>query len=90
MLPIRDVGVHRSSRSATIHKVMTPEESSADVSDPSILDREGSAVIALIAHDEKKAAMKQFVMEYERPLRTHFSRILCTGTMGQHVKEAAP
>lgn len=45
--------------------------------------------IALIAHDEMKNRMVDFATDYE-PELARFSRILCTGTTGRLVAEAAP
>jgi methylglyoxal synthase len=44
--------------------------------------------LALIAHDEMKARMVEFAVEYERELSA-FGRILATGTTGREVEEAA-
>lgn len=44
--------------------------------------------IALIAHDEMKAKMIDFVTQYETEL-SRFERILATGTTGREVKEAS-
>jgi methylglyoxal synthase len=43
--------------------------------------------IALIAHDEMKARMVEFVIDYESEL-ARFQRILTTGTTGREVEEA--
>ena len=90
VIPIKETSTQRGSCAGSIFKVLSPDELSGTTSYQAILDGEGSAVIALIAHDRKKDAMRQFVMDHEEQLRTHFSRILCTGTTGQLVKEAAP
>lgn len=90
VIPIREDAVHRGSRNGSIHRVLSPDEVLGERSYQEILDDPSAAVIALIAHDQKKEAMRQFVVEYEQQLRTHFSRILCTGTTGQLVMDAAP
>ena len=89
-IPIRKAPVSRGDRAGTIFQVLSPDGLPNASSYQAILDGEGPAVIALIAHDQKKDAMRQFVVDHERQLRTHFSHILCTGTTGQVVKEAAP
>lgn len=49
-------------------------------------------MIALIAHDEMKKRMADFVYEFRHELRdqSHFSKILCTGTTGKVVLDASP
>lgn len=89
-VPIRKVTIARGDRSSILFKVLSPDELPEAADYQSILDREATAVIALIAHDQKKDAMKQFVIDHENHLRTRFSRILCTGTTGQVVQQAAP
>lgn len=44
--------------------------------------------IALIAHDEKKCAMTDWVRQNRKILGLH--RIICTATTGGHVYEAVP
>lgn len=90
VVPIHSVPVHRGTRVGSIYKVFSPDDLAEPADYRDILGDGGAAVIALIAHDEKKDAMREFVVDYEPSLRTHFSRILCTGTTGQIVKEAAP
>ena len=47
------------------------------------------ATIAVIAHDQMKERMLEFVTDYEQDLG-HVSRILATGTTGRHIQDAAP
>ncbi|MEO1700494.1 MAG: methylglyoxal synthase [Pseudomonadota bacterium] len=47
-----------------------------------------SLTLALIAHDQKKDDMVDFVREHEGILRAY--TIYCTGTTGARVREAAP
>jgi methylglyoxal synthase len=45
--------------------------------------------LALIAHDEMKQRMVEFVVDYEHELNANCSQIITTGTTGSRVKEAA-
>ncbi|MBE0635620.1 methylglyoxal synthase [Candidatus Bipolaricaulota bacterium] len=90
VIPIEEIAVCRRMRTGSIYKVAAPPESAERTWDHDLFDGGAPAVIALIAHDQKKDAMKAFVSEYEPKLRNHFSRILCTGTTGQLVMDAAP
>jgi len=47
-------------------------------------------VIALIAHNEMKPQMSEFVWDMRGKLRDNFGKILCTGTTGRVVVDAAP
>ena len=90
IIPIEQVPARRGTRTGSIHKVIAPIRQTEQALCYDVLDEGTPAVIALIAHDQKKDAMKAFVEEYERQLHQHFSRILCTGTTGQVVTAAAP
>jgi methylglyoxal synthase len=46
--------------------------------------------VALIAHDEMKERMIDFVVEYEREIDNEFKHILATATTGTHIKAVAP
>ncbi len=85
VIPIQEAAVQRDAFKATVFRIVPEIVGSSDRDDAL-----GSAVIALIAHDQKKEAMRQFVMDHERSLRENFSRILSTGTTGQIVQQAAP
>ncbi|MCK5585879.1 methylglyoxal synthase [Candidatus Bipolaricaulota bacterium] len=89
-ISIREVPLHRGGIASSMFRVLSPEEFSGSANHQEVINGGGSAVIALIAHDQKKEAMRQFVIDHEEHLRDNFSRILCTGTTGQLVKEAAP
>ncbi len=54
-----------------------------------ILEHLDDWTIALIAHDEMKPRMMDFVVDYEAEL-AHFGCILATGTTGAEIKNAAP
>lgn len=47
------------------------------------------ATIAVIAHDQMKERMLEFVTDYEQDLG-QVNRILATGTTGRHIQDAAP
>jgi methylglyoxal synthase len=49
----------------------------------------GKKTLALIAHDDMKSRIEDFVLDY-RPQLNKFDRIVATGTTGKVVQEAAP
>lgn len=89
-LPIREIPVARHDRTGAVFQVLSPEELPEVTDYGRILDSRRDAVIALIAHDQMKDAMRAFVIDHEHRLRRHFRRILCTGTTGQMIADAAP
>lgn len=89
-LPIKEKHVMRDDVESSVWEVQSP----LDVrrADPYMRfgeDEKKNPVIALIAHDEMKENMAQFVYDYRRELR-QFRRILCTGTTGKVVVESSP
>lgn len=90
VVPIRRDTIHRGAHLGPIYKVLSPDGLPTDHLYGDVFGGAGGAVIALIAHDQKKDAMRQFVVDHEHKLRKHFSRILCTGTTGKLVMDAAP
>jgi methylglyoxal synthase len=89
-LPIREIQVNRHGRAGSIFQVLSPDQLPEITDYGVILDHPQDAVIALIAHDQMKDAMRRFAVDQEERLRGHFSRILCTGTTGQVILDAAP
>ncbi len=89
-IPIRAAEVSRHDRAGTVYKICAPSGLVETTSYHDILSTPDEAVIALIAHDQMKDRMRQFVIDHEPQLRDNFSRILCTGTTGKMVMEAAP
>ncbi len=89
-LPIHEVPVSRHGRTGTAFRVLSPDELPELADYGRILDSGRDAVIALIAHDQMKDAMRAFVIDHEHRLRRNFRKILCTGTTGQMIVDAAP
>jgi methylglyoxal synthase len=90
VLPIREVPTARHGLGSSAFHVLSPDELPEVADYGHILDTGRDAVIALIAHDQMKDAMRAFVIDHERRLGRHFRKILCTGTTGQMIVEAAP
>jgi len=88
IVPIQETAVQRGRHAGTVFRVLPQMAYSLNQHD--VFNGQDLSVIALIAHDQKKEAMRQFAIDHEHLLRENFSRILCTGTTGEIVQQAAP
>lgn len=79
----------RGSKSETLYSVESPK---LEWTPGPPIEKAEPLVIALIAHDQMKERMAEFVYEFRHELgdQDHFSRILCTGTTGKVVLDASP
>jgi len=87
ILSPKDEDFREKNRNEKGYKILSPKDRDFpdDVSFP---DKIKDMTIALIAHDDMKARMIEFVLDYERELN-QFERILATGTTGRDVIDAS-